>query len=64
MGKPESYKEYIKRSYKQIKFELNKNTDADILEFLETVPNKQGLLKQLLREEMAKRNFKKTQKTP
>ena len=59
MAKTQSYREYIKRSYKQIKFELNKNTDADILDFLETVPNKQGLIKKLLREEMARKNFKK-----
>lgn len=59
MAKTQSYREYIKRAYKQIKLELNKNTDADILDFLETVPNKQGLIKKLLREEMARKNFKK-----
>ena len=59
MAKTQSYREYIKRAYKQIKFELNKNTDADILDFLESVPNKQGLIKKLLREEMARKNFKK-----
>ena len=54
MSKPEYQKEYVKRTYKQIKFELNRNTDKDLIEFLETVDNKQGLLKRLLREEMKK----------
>ncbi len=58
MPKPEYQKEYLKRSYKQIKFELNRNTDKDILEFLDTVDNKQGLLKRLLREEMERQNSK------
>lgn len=51
MAKPQYRKEYEKRTVKQCKFELNKNTDADIIEFLETVDNKQGLIKRLLREE-------------
>ena len=29
---------------------LNNNTDADILHYLETVPSKQGAIKQALRE--------------
>lgn len=35
-------------------FEFNKNTDADIIEFLSKQENKLGLLKRLLREEMKK----------
>lgn len=34
--------------------ELNKNTDADILEYLAKVQSKQGTIKQAIREHMAK----------
>lgn len=54
MAKPQYQKEYEKRTVKQYKYELNKNTDADIIAFLETVDNKQGLIKKLLREEIQK----------
>ena len=36
----------------QLKLKLNLNTDADIIEYLKNHPNKQGLIKQLLREHM------------
>lgn len=38
----------------QLKLKLNKKTDADILDFLERSPNKQGLIKYLIREEIKK----------
>lgn len=31
---------------------FNKNTDADILEYLESVPNFQGYIKDLIRKDM------------
>ena len=39
---------------RQVKINLNKKMDADIIEYLETVPNIQGLIKSLLREHMRK----------
>ena len=36
---------------------LNNKTDADILAYLETIPNKQGLVKRLLRTSMIADNF-------
>ena len=42
---------------KRIPLDLNLNTDADILAYLETVPNKQGLVKQLLRASMLADGF-------
>lgn len=36
----------------QIKLKLNKNTDADILKKLNSVPSKQGFIKELLRESL------------
>lgn len=37
---------------KQIKLKLNTKTDADILEKLESVPNKQGYFKELVRRDI------------
>ena len=38
----------------QISIKLNKNTDADILERLDSVPNKQGYIKELIRSDIEK----------
>ena len=43
-----------KNNSTRIMFRLYKNTDADLIEFLETVDNKQALIKRLLREEIKK----------
>ena len=45
---------YKKKNVVRLGLELNRNTDSDILEFLEKVENKQGLIKQLIREHMNK----------
>lgn len=37
-----------------ISFRLYKNTDADLIEFMGAVNNRQALIKRLLREEMEK----------
>lgn len=36
----------------QVKLKLNNNTDADILNKLGNVPNKQGYIKKLIREDI------------
>lgn len=46
--------EWDKANTKQIKMKLNLNTDADILEKLESVPNKQGYIKELIRKDLEK----------
>ncbi len=38
----------------KVTIELNKSTDADILEKLESVPNKAGYVKQLIRADINK----------
>ncbi len=38
----------------QIKMKLNRGTDADIIAKLESVGNKQGYIKDLIRQDMAK----------
>ena len=45
-------RQYAKEKMQQIKLTLNKGTDADLLEWLEEQPNKQGYLKELIRRDM------------
>jgi len=39
----------------QIRFKLNKKTDADIIEYLESIENRQGYIKSIIRADMAKK---------
>ncbi len=43
---------YDKANTTQIKMKLNNKTDADILEHLDKQKNKQGYIKQLIRDDM------------
>lgn len=43
---------YDKNNTKNIMFKFNKKTDADILAFFETLDNRQGFVKQLIRDAM------------
>lgn len=45
-------RQYAKENLQQIKFALNKETDADILEWLSKKSNKAGYLKELIRKDM------------
>lgn len=45
---------YDKENTTQIKFKFNNSTDEDILTFLSTLPNKQGYIKELIRQDMKK----------
>ena len=45
---------YDSKNTIQIKLKLNINTDSDILAKLESVENKQGYIKQLIREDLTK----------
>lgn len=47
--------QYAKENTRRIAFSLNKNTDADIIEYIETVGNINGYLKQLIRQDMRKK---------
>lgn len=44
--------QYAKENTQQIKFVLNKNIDADIIDWLGTKQNKQGYIKELIRRDM------------
>lgn len=39
----------------QFRLKLNKNTDAELIEWLNSQPNKQGYIKELMLADMAKR---------
>lgn len=57
MARPAYMARYHNSTIKKIAVELNRNTNKDIIAFLETVDNKQGLIKQLLRDEMRRQKF-------
>ena len=46
---------YDKENTKRVFIKLNKNTDKDILDYLESVSNKQGYIKELIRKDMKPR---------
>lgn len=47
--------QYDKENTKGLYLKLNKKTDADILNYLKTIPNKQGYIKELIRKDKAAR---------
>ena len=47
-------KKYNKANLKQIKFSLNKNTDAELIEFVEQLPNKADFFKTCIKEYLKK----------
>lgn len=55
--KYKSQKKYEAENTKRVYIKLNKNTDDDILSYLETLENKQGYIKSLIREDLKRRNI-------
>lgn len=51
MGKYEAQERYDKENTIRITVKLNKKTEADIIEKLNSVDNKQGYIKRLIRED-------------
>ena len=47
---------YDAKATMQLKMKLNKTTDADIIEKLESIGNKQGYIKALIRADIEKQN--------
>lgn len=45
---------FNKENTMSVNLRLNKNTDADIIEKLASVPSKMGYIKQLIRDDIAK----------
>lgn len=50
---------YIKNNVKRIVLNLNINTDHDMIEYMESIENKQGYLKSLIRKDMEEKRMKK-----
>lgn len=46
---------YEKENVVRLQVKLNRNTEYDLIDFLETKENKQGYIKQLIRDDMAKK---------
>lgn len=49
-------KNYAKEKLQQIKLSLNKETDAELISWIEKQQNKQGYIKMLIREDMKRSN--------
>ena len=49
----ESIARYQKANIKQYKLALNRKTDADIINFLDGLPNKQATIKSIIREHIS-----------
>ncbi|HRF70769.1 MAG TPA: hypothetical protein PKV66_05000, partial [Candidatus Pelethenecus sp.] len=47
--------DYEKENVKKITVRFNRNLEKDLIDFLETKDNKQGYIKQLIRDDMAKK---------
>ena len=63
-AKKRANRKYAAANTVQKSLQFNRNTDADIIEYLETVGNMSGLIKELLRERMAKDGFGVTKTEP
>ena len=49
--------DYNKKQTTLITIRLNNDSDADIFSYLNSIPNKQGLIKELLRTRMTEEGF-------
>lgn len=48
-------RKYDDANTKKVSLKLNLNTDKDVLQRLDSVPNKQGYIKELIRADMSKK---------
>lgn len=58
MKKYEAQERYDKENTLQVKLKLNKKTDASIIDKLNSVGNKQGYIKELIRADISKEDAK------
>ena len=49
--------EYAASHTTRMPISFNNNTDADIIAYLKTIPNKQGLIKELIRARMTEEGY-------
>ena len=55
----ESMLKYQRAKIQQVKFNFHVDNDADILAYLDTLPNKQGYIKAMIRADMARAKSEK-----
>jgi len=55
MPDSEAKKRWDKNNTTRVAMKLNNKTDADIIQYLASIPNMQGYIKALIREDMKKR---------
>ena len=58
MPDSEAKRKWMKENTLKLGLKFNLNTDADIVEKLRTVPNRNGYIKQLIRDDIAKNTTK------
>lgn len=51
---PKAQRKYDQANTIQVKLKLNINTDSDIIGYLDAADSKQGIIKQLIRADIAK----------
>lgn len=49
--------EYNRNNIVQINLKFNKNTDSDIINFLDTLDNKQKFFKEIIKNELTKKDI-------
>ena len=54
MDKKKSHQQWVAENTTRVVMNLNHNTDKDVLEKLSQVPSKQGYIKTLIREDIAR----------
>lgn len=54
MGKWDSRERYAKENTKRYVVKVNKNTEQEIIEKLDSIENKMGYIKKLIREDIAR----------
>lgn len=60
--KPTPQERYAKKNKKQFKIDCIKHTEQDIIDKLESVPNKAGYIKDLIRKDIYESKQKETKK--
>lgn len=54
----QAQKKYNQKALIRVAVSINRNTDADIIEWLDSQDNKQGYIKELIRADMKRKNVK------
>jgi len=58
----EARKKWVKENTSTVCIRLNHNTDSDIVKKLDTITNRQGYIKELIRQDIAKKKANSREK--